>query len=196
MSMPKKMLPKTIIVCCDTPAKQAQISDCLAKEYDQVIGCQLAQLESVIERESQVAVVVAWSAPCAEVRLIIEYCRRLQLPLLVLFHQVLPHQISQLSSCHDCVFLPLQGISTLSPWLTYAAARRESHLETEHKLTQLADKIEERKLVERAKGLLMKCQQVDENTAYQAMRRSAMQTSQSMAQVAKNLIATLTALEM
>ncbi|WP_267713009.1 ANTAR domain-containing protein, partial [Vibrio parahaemolyticus] len=44
---------------------------------------------------------------------------------------------------------------------------------------------------EKAKGLLMKVHNVDEEHAYKAMRNSAMQSSQTLTQVAKNLITAL-----
>ncbi len=58
-------------------------------------------------------------------------------------------------------------------------------------IESLTNKIEERKLVEKAKGLLMKVHNVDEEHAYKAMRNSAMQSSQTLTQVAKNLITAL-----
>ena len=58
-------------------------------------------------------------------------------------------------------------------------------------IESLTHKIEERKLVEKAKGLLMKMHSVDEEQAYKALRSSAMQSSQTLAQVAKNLITAL-----
>jgi response regulator NasT len=61
----------------------------------------------------------------------------------------------------------------------------------EREIFTLSNKINERKVVERAKGLLMKFHQLDEETAYKAMRNSAMQSSQSLTQVARNLLTTL-----
>ncbi|HAT8487010.1 TPA: ANTAR domain-containing protein [Vibrio vulnificus] len=194
MSMTKKSYQRTMIVCCDSLTQQAHLAERLAKEYDQVLGCPLGQLEHILRREAESCVVVGWSAPCAEVRLIIEYCRQQKRPVLVLFRQVFSQQFNQLKDCHDCVFLPEENTLPLAPWIDYAAQLRESYLLVEEKVALLNDKLQERKVIEKAKGLLMKFQQVDEETAYQAMRRSAMQTSQPMLQVAKNVIATLTTL--
>ena len=57
--------------------------------------------------------------------------------------------------------------------------------------TELAEanlKLEERKLVERAKGVLMKTRGLDEDAAYQLLRRFAMDRKQKLAQVAQQLI--------
>ncbi|MGQ0655599.1 MAG: ANTAR domain-containing response regulator [Betaproteobacteria bacterium] len=57
--------------------------------------------------------------------------------------------------------------------------------------TQLAEanlKLEERKVVERAKGMLMKTRGIDEDAAYQLLRKYAMDRKQKLAQVAQQLI--------
>lgn len=57
--------------------------------------------------------------------------------------------------------------------------------------TELAEanlKLEERKLVERAKGVLMKTRGIDEDTAYQLLRKFAMDRKQKLGQAAQHLI--------
>lgn len=63
----------------------------------------------------------------------------------------------------------------------------------EHQLlkTELADanlKLSERKLVERAKGLLMKARGMTEDEAYQALRRMAMDRGKRLGEIAQQLI--------
>lgn len=53
--------------------------------------------------------------------------------------------------------------------------------------TQLAD----RKIIERAKGLLMKTQNIDEEEAYATLRSLAMETNQRLANAAKNVVSML-----
>ncbi len=57
-------------------------------------------------------------------------------------------------------------------------------------IQQLTSKLEERKWIEKAKGLLMKMHALDEENAYRVLRNSAMQSSLSLSQVAKNVIHT------
>ncbi|GAB3478025.1 ANTAR domain-containing response regulator [Marinomonas epiphytica] len=75
--------------------------------------------------------------------------------------------------------------------LQVAIARfREFHalrLELESVKTQLED----RKLIEKAKGLIMKHQGCDEPTAYKALRKLAMDRSQRMTDVARNIISVM-----
>ncbi len=52
-----------IIVCCDSLQEQARLSSLLSKDYDDIIGCQLAQLETLMQREPSASVVVGWQQP-------------------------------------------------------------------------------------------------------------------------------------
>lgn len=57
--------------------------------------------------------------------------------------------------------------------------------------TQLAEAnllLEERKVVERAKGMLMKARGLDEDAAYQVLRKFAMDRKQKLGQVARQII--------
>ena len=60
----------------------------------------------------------------------------------------------------------------------------------QQELTEARQALEERKLVERAKGVLMSSLGLSEQQAYTQMRQSAMKQQCSLAQVAQKLIAT------
>jgi two-component system, response regulator / RNA-binding antiterminator len=53
---------------------------------------------------------------------------------------------------------------------------------------QANQKLSERKLVERAKGLLMKSRNLDEETAYAALRKTAMDRNLKLAEVAQRIV--------
>lgn len=57
-----------------------------------------------------------------------------------------------------------------------------------NELKQAKTQLESRKYVERAKGLIMKQKQIDENEAYKTLRKMAMDQGSSLAVVAKNII--------
>ena len=65
--------------------------------------------------------------------------------------------------------------------------------ETDHQalrreLDEISQKLSDRKLVDKAKGVLMKARGLDEDAAYHAMRKLAMERGQSMAKVARDVI--------
>lgn len=184
-----------IIVCCDSLQEQARLSGLLSKDYDNIIGCQLAQLETLMQREASASVVVGWQQPTAELRLIVDFCRRKSAPLLIVLKQLSSNDINRLSEKMDYVLMPHDSEFALQPWIEHATLVRAKFESMQSEIELLTHKIEERKLVEKAKGLLMKMHSVDEGQAYKALRNSAMQSSQTLAQVAKNLITTLEVLD-
>ncbi|MBS9917759.1 ANTAR domain-containing response regulator [Vibrio alginolyticus] len=184
-----------IIVCCDSLQKQARLSGLLSKDYDNIMGCQLAQLETLMQREPSASVVVGWQQPTAELRLIVDFCRRKSAPLLIVLKQLSSNDINRLSEKMDYVLMPHDSEFALQPWIEHATLVRAKFESMQSEIELLTNKIEERKLVEKAKGLLMKMHSVDEGQAYKALRNSAMQSSQTLAQVAKNLITTLEVLD-
>lgn len=62
----------------------------------------------------------------------------------------------------------------------YQALRRE--------LDEVAKKLGDRKIVDRAKGLLMKARNLDEDGAYHTLRKLAMQRGQPLVQVARDVV--------
>ncbi len=180
-----------VIVCCDTLKEQARLSALLTPNYDNIIGCQLARLEYVLDQQPSANIVVGWQQPSAELRLIVDFCRSKSSPLLIVLKQFSTSDINRLSESMDYVLMPYDSQFSLHPWVEHARLVRQHFTSMESEIAMLTNKIEERKLIERAKGLLMKMHNVDEQQAYKAMRHSAMQSSQTLAQVAKNLITTL-----
>ena len=67
-----------------------------------------------------------------------------------------------------------------------ARFRRDRSLQQE--LVEVNARFDERKLVDRAKGILMRARQVSEDEAFRALRTAAMQTKQRLGQVAQQVI--------
>lgn len=76
----------------------------------------------------------------------------------------------------------------LRPLLQLARARfeRESQWRSEH--AELAHRFEERKLVDRAKGILMRARQIPEDEAFRLLRQASMQEQQRVGQVSRRVI--------
>lgn len=79
-------------------------------------------------------------------------------------------------------------IARLKPVVDVAVAHFEEHLALRKELEETSRKLSERKIVEKAKGILMKSRGMDEETAYGALRKLAMERSQPLAKVAGNLV--------
>lgn len=79
-------------------------------------------------------------------------------------------------------------LARLPPIIDVAVVRFEAHQEIREELADATRKLSERKLVERAKGILMKTRGLDEEAAYAALRTRAMERAQSLGQTAAELI--------
>jgi response regulator NasT len=69
-----------------------------------------------------------------------------------------------------------------------ACARFEQFQRLKLELAEANLKLSERKLVDRAKGILMKSRQLDEESAYRVLRRMAMDKNRRIGEVAQSVI--------
>jgi len=72
-----------------------------------------------------------------------------------------------------------------------AIARFREYQSLKDELSKVKNSLEERKVIDRAKGILMKHKQCSEEDAYQLLRKSAMQSNQRIIEVARSLIASV-----
>ena len=76
----------------------------------------------------------------------------------------------------------------IRPILDVALARFEHEEGLRHELAAARDELRERKVVDRAKALLMERQQLSERQAYERLRKAAMNQGLRMAEVAQRLL--------
>jgi two-component system, response regulator PdtaR len=83
------------------------------------------------------------------------------------------------------------NISDLIPAIEVAVSRYSEIAALEHEVAQLSDRLETRKLVERAKGLLQSKQGMTEPEAFKWIQRAAMDRRTTMKRVAEVVLETL-----
>lgn len=76
----------------------------------------------------------------------------------------------------------------IKPIVEVARARFEDTQALRRELDEVSRKLSDRKLVDKAKGVLMKARGLDEDGAYHAIRKLAMERGQSMSKVAGDII--------
>ncbi len=76
----------------------------------------------------------------------------------------------------------------IKPIVDVARVQFEDNLALRQELEDISKKLTDRKLVDKAKGVLMKARGLGEEEAYHAMRKLAMERGQTMAKVAKDVI--------
>ncbi|MFA4970547.1 MAG: ANTAR domain-containing protein [Sulfuritalea sp.] len=80
-------------------------------------------------------------------------------------------------------------LARLKPIVDVAIARFEEHQNLKQELAMATQKLSERKLVEQAKGILMKTRGLDEDQAYAALRKLSMERAQPLGKIAGDLLA-------
>ncbi len=83
----------------------------------------------------------------------------------------------------------------LQPILEVAIARFREFQALRRELDEAKTKLSERKIIERAKGLLMERKGLNEDAAYQKLRKLAMDRGQKLVEVANSVIAVLELLD-
>lgn len=76
----------------------------------------------------------------------------------------------------------------LRPLVHLAQVREKHERALRGRIADLSDKLEERKWVDRAKGILMRAQQVSEEEAFQLLRNASMHGNQRVGQVSRQVI--------
>ena len=76
----------------------------------------------------------------------------------------------------------------IKPIVEVARASFEEYQSLRRELDEVSKKLTDRKLVEKAKGVLMKARGLDEDGAYHALRKLAMERGQPMVAVARDVI--------
>lgn len=110
-------------------------------------------------------------------------------PVLLVAEQMTPPQMRDALQAGVSA-LQLAGLPTqrLGMLLQLALARFEHDQALQRDLRQTQTQLAERKLVERARGILMREQGLDEDAAFQRLRQLAMDGGQTLASVALRLI--------
>ncbi len=80
------------------------------------------------------------------------------------------------------------GRHRLRPLIYLAQARFAREQAQRDQLADLGSRLEERKIVERAKGVLMRARKVSDDDAFQMLRTASMHTNQRMGQVSQHIV--------
>jgi len=81
--------------------------------------------------------------------------------------------------------------SRVKPIMDVAIARFREYQALKNELKQTRDQLADRKVIDKAKGLLMKTRGLDEEQAYHAMRKMAMDQSKPIVDIAQNILSVM-----
>ncbi len=136
-----------------------------------VLVCDVAQPSSAWFQALQV---VGQTVPC---------------PIIVFTHDADASHIAQATECGVHVYVVHgYGANRLRSLIHLAQARFKQAQAQRHAYEEIATRFEERKAVDRAKGILMRSQQLSDDAAYSALRSAGMRSNQRMGQLSLHVI--------
>jgi len=185
---------KRILIIDDVKDRSAWLKASLELSDFDVIG--VLAWEQVDERALQAAsadvIIVDANAPGRDtLEQISLMSTTMEKPVVVLSGQADQHSIQEAmrAGVSSYVAHSIQG-EDLSSIIHVAAARFAEHKRLRDELNEAKDQLAERKLVEKAKGILMADHGYGEQEAYQRMRSMAMNKGKRLAEIAEAIIFT------
>ena len=159
--------------------------------YEQHIaaeGCNTL-LYQIVQHKPDVIIVITESPDKILIETIRHINSELPLPIIVLAKHSEKATTIAITSSGVSVYIiddwPLKRIQTV---LDVAMARFEVQQKQESELIRYKQRLEDRKYLDKAKGLLMELRQVSENEAHGLLRKMAMDQNLRIGEVAKNMI--------
>ena len=110
-------------------------------------------------------------------------------PLIIFTHDTDADHIAQATECGVHVYaVHGYGANRLRPLIHLAQARFKQTQAQRQAYEELVTRFEERKAVDRAKGILMRAQSLSDDDAFRTLRSAAMSSNQRMGQLSQHII--------
>jgi response regulator NasT len=110
-------------------------------------------------------------------------------PLIVLSSQTEPGLCAEAAAAgaSACLVKPFNA-EQLGPVIEMALVNFEKSRQLEQRLEQMSEALETRKIVERAKGILMRQTTLDEESAYRKLQKTARNKNRKLVEIAREVI--------
>ncbi|MBC7817884.1 MAG: response regulator [Planctomycetaceae bacterium] len=125
-----------------------------------------------------------------------EICRETPIPIIVVSAYHDPQFIERATQNHVLAYLlkPIRQ-HDLAPAIGLAMRRFEQFQTLRREATDLRQALDDRKTIERAKGLLMKSEHIDEQEAFRRLQKLAMNQNRKLVEVAQMVLSVSDAFE-
>ena len=183
-----------ILVADDEPASAQALKDLLEVVGHQVIGPAPDGAEAVrlaTRDRPDIAIFDIDMPRMTGLEAIDQITRTRPIPVIVLTAHTNPEFVDRAAELPVFNYLcKPAGADGLLMALQLASARFAEWSALNGRVSELSQKIDERRAIERAKGILMELRGISEGDAYRLLQRESQQRSRSMAEVAQSIIAT------
>lgn len=181
-----------ILLVNDTPAHVGRLRDALlAQGFDVVAEVHSAiELPQAVENHRPDVIIVDAESPSRDALEQISVMNSAAPRPIVMFTEERDQAMIRAAVQAGVTAYVVDGLSParLQPLLDVAIARFQEEQQLRSKLDASEKKLAERKLVDKAKGILMAKRGLSEEVAYQMLRSYAMERGQRMGEVARQLI--------
>ena len=125
-----------------------------------------------------------------------EICRETPIPIIVVTAYHDPQLIERATADGVLAYLlkPIRQ-HDLEPAISLAMGRFQQFQSLRREATDLRQALEDRKIIEKAKGLLMKRERIDEQEAFRRLQKLAMQQNRKLVEVAQMILSVSDAFE-
>lgn len=183
---------KNILICDDEPIIRASLKNMLADlGFDEVLECGdgKSAVEMALASYPDMIVLDVSMPQMDGITAAGEIRKKLKVPILLLTNAHDPATVKRASEVGVAAFLtkPLRQ-QDLLPAIEIALHHVEEVEELKEKIEDLRETIENRKIIEKAKGQLMEKNRMAEADAYRIMQKMAMDTRKSLRQVADGIL--------
>jgi len=183
-----------ILVADDEPASAAALKDLLELIGHHVVGPAHDGAEAVhlaTRERPDLAILDIEMPQLSGLDAIDRITRERPIPVIVLTGHDCPEFVDRAAQLPVFNYLSKPaGVERLVPAIRLASARFLEWSALHGQVSALSQKMDERKLVERAKGILMELRGLGEDEAYRLLQRESQHRGRSMAEVARTVIAT------
>jgi len=158
-------------------------------EVSATLGSPVALLKTIEELEPDVIVIDTESPSRDVLEHLVVVTQHTPRPIVMFAADGSPQTIREATRAGVSAYV-VDGLdkSRIRSIVDAAVARFEELQDLCGRLAEANQRLDERKLVERAKGLLMKARGLDEEGAYRALRRMAMDQNRRIGEVARSVI--------
>lgn len=183
---------KTILICDDEPLIRMDLKGMLTDlGFDEILECGDGKkaVELALASFPDMAILDVSMPGLDGITAAVEIRKKLKIPIMLLTSACDGATVKRAASSGIAAFLtkPLRR-QDLLPAIEIALQHVEEIEELKEKIDDLRELIENRKIIEKAKGVLMERDRVSEADAYRIMQKSAMDKRKSLLQVANGIL--------
>jgi len=183
---------KTVLLCDDEPLVRMSLKAMLMElGFDEVLECGdgKSAVEMAMASFPDMAVLDVAMPEMDGITAAKEIKKKLKIPIMLLTNCYDAQTVKRAAESGVAAFLtkPLRE-QDLIPAIEIALAHTEQVEDLKEKIEDLKETIENRKVIEKAKGMLMEKQRMSEADAYRAMQKMAMDKRKSLRQVADGIL--------